>query len=344
MRWRDRRSPGRPVPIGRLRVALLGLAVVGLLVGCTDKTPSALNTAGPKADVVVFSWWILLGVASAVCAIVISLTLYAAIRRRSPLTAVKSGERTGFVVTFGVAIPAVVLIGTFALSLFGLSSNQSPPGPTRLTVDIVGHRWWWEVRYPKSGAVTANEIHIPVGTPVELRLRTADVIHSFWAPQLMPKIDLLPKRVNKTWIQADKVGRYRGQCAEYCGAEHAHMAFAVVVQPKQEFQAWLDKEAQPAAAPDTTEERRGREVLTSSTCGTCHTVRGTTADGDVGPDLTHVGSRAMLAGETIPNDVGHMSGWVSNSQTVKPGNLMPPQQQLSPDELHAVVTYLQSLK
>jgi cytochrome c oxidase subunit 2 len=312
------------------------------VAGCGADSPSTLSPSGPKAGFVTWAWWLLFAVAAFVCVVVIAMAVLAVVFRRRAKK-VHQGEAKKFVMVFGVVLPALVLSATFALSVSGLAENAEPPSPTRLTIEVTGHQWWWEVHYAGTEAVTANEIHVPVGTPVRLRLQTADVIHSFWVPELMPKVDLLPKRVNQTWLTVDRPGTYRGQCAEYCGLQHAHMAFSVVAQPRTQFRAWLAREASDARPPSDPEQRRGQEVVTTSTCATCHTVRGTEADGDVGPDLTHVGSRERLASGAIPNDRGHMSGWIANSQTVKPGNKMPPQP-LSPDDLHAVVSYLQSLK
>ena len=327
------------------RRTLLGAAgcllMSAVLTGCERSSHSTLEPSGPKSDIVTVSWWILFAVAAAVCVLVTVLAVVPAMRRRRRQA--KGGDGKKFVMVCGVILPAIVLMATFALSLTDLATNASPPRPANLTVDVVGHRWWWEVRYEGSGAVTANEIHVPVGTPVRLRLQTADVIHSFWVPEVMPKVDLLPKRVNETWMSVTRPGTYRGQCAEYCGLQHAHMAFLVVAQPRAEFQSWLTRQAQDAAPPTSAEAKLGLTVLTQSSCATCHTVRGTSANGDVGPDLTHVGGRQRLAAGAIPNDFGHMSGWVANSQTVKPGNRMPPQH-LSPDDLRAVVTYLQGLE
>ncbi len=328
---------------GRAALFALGaLLLLPLLAGCAGASPSPLQPHGPKSGWVSWVWWALFGVAAFVCVVVIGMATLAAVYRRKA-TKIDHGNGHRFVLIFGVAIPAVVFAWVFAMSVTGIATNGQPPSPTKLKIRVIGHQWWWEARYPGSGAVTANEIHIPVGTPVELQLRTADVIHSFWVPELMPKMDLLPKRVNQTWIKADKVGSYEGECAEYCGIQHAHMHFTVVADPPAKFRAWLQRIRQPAAAPTGALEKHGKEVFTSFTCATCHTIRGTTADGKVGPDLTHVGSRKQLAAGAIPNDFGHMSGWVANSQTIKPGNKMPPQP-LSPHDLRAVVAYLQSLE
>ncbi|HET7328179.1 MAG TPA: cytochrome c oxidase subunit II [Nocardioidaceae bacterium] len=316
--------------------------LIGTLTACGNDSPSTLSPAGPKSQLIATIWWALFGISVLVSALVIGAMLWAAFFRRGD-TKVNQTSGKGIVLTLGAVIPAAILIATFGTSVGGIARNADPPSPTEMTIEITGNRWWWEVRYPEAGVVTANEIHIPVDTPVRLRLETDDVIHSFWVPELMPKQDLLPKRINHVWMSADEPGVYRGQCAEYCGAQHAHMAFHVVAEPSNEFEVWLAEQSEPAEKPDTELEREGLDVLQTSTCGTCHTVRGTSADGELGPDLTHVGSRSWLAAGAIPNDFGHMSGWVANSQTVKPGNLMPPQQ-LSPEELRAVVTYLQSLE
>jgi len=303
---------------------------------------STLSPVGPKSDFTTTAWWLLFAVAAFVCVVVIALAVGALISRRRARK-VSESEAKGFVMTFGVIIPAIVLAATFALSVAGIAKDAKPSRPTALKIHVIGHQWWWEVRYAGSDAVTANEIHVPVGTPVELELTSADVIHSFWVPAIMPKLDLIPGHTNTTWMTVDDAGTYRGQCAEYCGLQHAHMAFSVVAESKARFDRWLDDQASPAATPTTAEEKKGYDVFTSGSCATCHTVRGTSANGDVGPDLTHLADRSSLAAETIPNDRGHLAGWVANSQRIKPGNKMPPQP-LSPADLTAVITYLESLK
>lgn len=326
----------------RAAVLVSGLLLISSVSACDGRSPSALSPFGQKAGQVAWSWWILFAVALFFCVVVIAMAVFAAIFRRRT-GKVRTGEARGFVIAFGVVVPAIVLAATFALSVGSIAADSQPKTAPKLTVEVTGHQWWWEVRYAGTTAVTANEIHIPVGRPVRLQLRSADVIHSFWVPQLMPKMDLLPNRVNRTWISADKAGTYRGQCAEYCGLEHAHMAFSVVAEPEAKFRRWLATQSEGVRAATSATRRQGERVVTTSSCATCHTLRGTSANGKLGPDLTHVGSRERLAGGAIPNDFGHMAGWVANSQTVKPGNKMPPQP-LSPRDLKAVVTYLQSLE
>ena len=329
-----------------LVVRAAALACLPAAAGCSTNRQSTLSPSGPGSQVAATSWWLLFGVAAFVCVVVILAAVLAVVVRRRA-GRVRSGNGQRVVITFGVVLPALVFAATFALSVVGIARTSAPSQAPAATIEVVGHTWWWEVRYLDADggvrAVTANEIHVPVGAPVEIQLRSADVIHSFWVPELMPKTDLLPGRVNETWLTADHAGSYRGQCAEFCGLQHAHMAFEVVAEPAQDYQSWLADQEQDASTPTDDLARRGMQVFTTGSCATCHTIRGTSADGDVGPDLTHLGSRERIAAEMLPNDQGHLSGWIANSQTVKPGNLMPPQP-LSPADLHAVVAYLEGLR
>jgi cytochrome c oxidase subunit 2 len=265
-------------------------------------------------------------------------------RRRRTSGASGSPPWTGrMVMVGGVIAPVIILALLWVLTLTDMSALSQTGRTAALKVQVVGHQWWWEVRYPQEGIVTANDIHIPVGRPVEVELTTDDVIHSFWVPQLTGKTDLISGRTNRMWIQADRAGVYRGQCAEFCGLQHANMIFYVVADPPDGFREWLTREGQSAATPTDATAVHGREVFLSSACVGCHTIRGTDAQGEVGPDLTHVGSRVTIGAGTLPNTPTNLAIWISDSQAVKPGNLMPPVP-LSPDELEAVVAYLQELK
>jgi cytochrome c oxidase subunit II len=210
-----------------------------------------------------------------------------------------------------------------------------------MTIDVIGHQWFWEVRYPGTAAVTANEIHIPARTRVNVVGRSADVIHSFWVPQLNRKIDLIPGRTNRTLLYADKPGVYRGQCAEFCGVQHAHMGLEVFADPPARFRAWLANMARPTPAAATPEQRRGEQAFLTDSCASCHTLRGTPANGDVGPDLTHLATRTSLAAETIPNTPAYLAQWVHDPQSVKPGNRMPALQ-IKPGDFKALISYLTS--
>lgn len=279
------------------------------------------------------------------------------------------------VVAGGVLIPVAVLTALVGGSLFvGRDLNATPPNPAA-TIEVIGWRWWWEVRYlgPDGEllAITANEIHVPVGQPVAFQLKSADVIHSFWVPNLHGKTDLVPGRTNESWFQVDRPGVFRGQCAEFCGTQHAMMGFIVVAEPPDEFSAWLANQRHPAQTPDTAGEQFGRAVFQRN-CASCHQVRQTAlalgqsqtptvaspsrqaardansapADRERGlyaPDLTHFGSRRTLAAAIRPSTAGHIAGWIADPQSVKPGSLMPATK-LAPDELMALVSYLQSLR
>jgi cytochrome c oxidase subunit II len=337
-------TPAHPVRRG-LRPGRWGVWLTAPLVlaGCGGNSPSAFSTGGPGAATVATLAWVLIGFSVVTIAAVVLPMLWAARRRRGRDVGIRPGDGKRFVVVAGVVVPAFVLAAVYGLGVHDMSALSTSKQDAKLTVDVIGHVWWWEVRYPDRSIVTANEIHIPVGQVVHLRLTTADVNHSFWVPQLMPKTDLVAGRVNETWLDATKAGTYRGQCAEYCGLQHAHMAFLVVAQPTDEFQAWARTQAADAATPADATQTRGRQVFEGASCATCHTIRGTTATGHIGPDLTHLASRQELAAGAIPNTRGYLGGWISNSQAVKPGNKMPPQQ-LPPEDLQALLTYLGSLK
>jgi cytochrome c oxidase subunit 2 len=248
----------------------------------------------------------------------------------------------------GVAFPVVVLT---ALLVWGLTLTRSlsePPQPGELRMRVTGEMWWWRVAYlGENGAPTvidANELHIPTGETVTIELESADVIHSFWVPRLSGKLDMIPGRHNVIRIQADEPGVYAGQCAEYCGGPHALMGFVVVAHPPAEFARWMAAHRSPAPPPTTAEARRGAALFMSVGCAACHRIAGTRANGLAGPDLTHVGSRRTLGAGILPNNMGTMTGWIGNSQAIKPGNRMPPFTVLSGDELRALAAYLETRK
>jgi cytochrome c oxidase subunit 2 len=251
----------------------------------------------------------------------------------------------GLVVLFGIGIPLGVLVALFGVSdVYLIRQTAAPaPGTTKLTINVIGHQWWWEVRYENGRAVTANEIHIPVRTRVNVIATTADVIHSFWVPQLNRKIDMIPGQRNRVLLYADRPGKYRGQCSQYCGLQHAHMAMFVIAQPRSAFRAWLANEAKPAATPTSAKARAGEQLFMTSQCASCHFIHGTPAQGSVGPDLTHVKSRSTLASGTIPNTPKWLADWIHNPQFLKPGTRMP-DLGLSWGEVHKIVAYLDGLK
>lgn len=315
--------------------------------GC-DGAPTYLRTSGYIGDREAALGWVLLIIASAVV-VIISVLVLAAIYRRRPEGEDLRREEGGlsWIYIGGIAVPALMLIGVTIYSLVVLRDVASPPGDTAMTVQVIGHTWWWEVHYPGTApgdlVTVANEIHIPVGRPVRLELSTADVIHSFWFPQLAGKTDLVPGQRNVAWIEARTAGTYWGHCAEYCGQQHTNMMMSVVAEPPAQFARWLEEQRQPAAEPSTAETVTGRAVFTRSACAMCHTIRGTEAGGALGPDLTHVGSRHTIAAGTLPNTFGDLAGWIGNPQALKPGVSMPAVP-LRPEQLRAVVSYLHSLQ
>ncbi|MDP8956009.1 MAG: cytochrome c oxidase subunit II [Actinomycetota bacterium] len=297
-------------------------------------------------------WWFMFWVSVAVVAFVGALLVVGMVRRRrrSGDDGAETEEPTstrrweGRLLLFGGVVgPLLILFVLWLLTLRDVDLLAEPPRPPALTVDVVGRLWWWEVRYPQHRIVSANEVHIPVGQPVRLRLTTNGVIHSFWVPQLAGKTDMITGKVNTMWLEAERPGVYRGQCAEYCGIQHANMAFFVIAHPEAAFQQWLAEHASIPPEPTDPLLERGRSLFVTGTCATCHTIRGTPATGTVGPDLTNFGSRLTIGAGAVPNRPGYLGGWIVDSQSIKPGNLMPPIQ-VGAHELQALIAYLQSLK
>ncbi|GJG89602.1 hypothetical protein tb265_47830 [Gemmatimonadetes bacterium T265] len=437
------------------RVGALGaLALVPSAAACgAPNSPSYMRPAGPAADAEATLGWWLTGVSAAVVVVVTAVLLVAIFRRRPdagggrerpsarralavddahpPATDAKQGgtRRHGGDsglpwIYWGTGVSIVVLVAAFVGIVGTLRAVARPPSVPTLTLDITGHQWWWEAQYhdslPEHAFYTANELHIPVGRPVRVRLRAGDVIHSFWVPELAGKTDVIPGQINEMWLEASRAGRYRGQCAEYCGMEHAKMALYVVADPPAEFERWAAGQrasavplvpaairsaasgrasqpvgesmpatrAQPVngadeaglvsgfgppvatpspavaptyvaaggtagagptsagltgVGPTADSLARAGQAVFLANCGACHAVRGSDALGRVGPDLTHVASRATIAGGILPNTTGNLAGWVANAQTVKPGARMPALP-LPPNDLLAVVHYLQTLR
>lgn len=267
--------------------------------------------------------------------------------RREGGGALNAMDSRKLVVVAGVAIPLAILIVLVGGSLMLGRSIAAHPPDDALNIRVTGWMWWWEIEYldqqGRTLATTANELHVPVGQPVALHLTSADVIHSFWVPELHGKTDLVPGTVNSSWFTAERSGVHRGQCAEFCGAQHALMAFLVIAEEPDEFEQWLNQQTQPARAPTNEQAERGQAVFLSAGCATCHTVRGTAAAGQQGPDLTHIAGRRTLAAAARPNTPGHLGGWVSDPQGVKPGSFMP-RTLLEPSELTALIAYLDSLQ
>ncbi len=324
---------------------------------------SVVRPAGTGAALIADLWWVMFWIATAVCVIVFVLLLMAVARRRSggqraeaPADVPRSAGATvdfppagqppawsnTVVLTAGVLVPAVILVGLLVYSL-GAHTALAVTAEQPMTIEVIGHQWWWEVRYPDAGFTTANEIVLPVDQQVRLELSSVDVIHSLWVPSLNGKMDLIPGQETELPLEADSVGIYWGICAEYCGTQHAKMNLVIRAMSLADFDAWAEDQAQPAPLPQEGPAAEGLEVFLGSACVYCHTVRGTNASGRAGPDLTHLASRLTLGAGAVPNTRGNLGGWIVNSQTTKPGNRMPPMY-LSGPELQTLLTYLGTLE
>ncbi|HEY4320193.1 MAG TPA: cytochrome c oxidase subunit II [Gemmatimonadales bacterium] len=328
----------------RLRLAALTL----LLAGC-HAPMSVFTGAGPAGRALSQLTWVLVA-ASAVIFVLVTLFMLAAIARRNrggtdPDLTVHDNR---IPIVAGAIIPGVVLLALFMTSVLierRIPGDASTPAES---FTVIGHQWWWGVERDDSAsgrrAMWANELHVPVGEPVDLTLLSDDVIHSFWIPQVHGKIDLIPGDTNHIRFVADRPGVYRGQCAEYCGMQHANMAFTLVVESPVAYRAWLSVQRADAKPPTDTLAALGRAQVVNGPCATCHTIRGTTAQGEIGPDLTHVGSRVTLAAGTLPNDLATMEAWVTNAPSLKPGVKMPAMPQFTGLQLRAIAAYLEGLR
>jgi cytochrome c oxidase subunit II len=317
---------------------------------------SALAPAGDSARSIAHLTWILTAVSLVVFVAVVGLALAAALRQR-----MRHAERDDRVlarddrverrlhVAIGSAaiITTLTLIGLLVASIAVGKSLSSSRDPNALEIDVTGHQWWWEVRYPdvqpSNSVTTANEIHVPVGRSVKLVLESRDVIHSFWVPALHGKLDLIPGRKNELFLRADRAGTYGGQCAEFCGLQHAKMALVVLAEPADVFAAWLERMRRPAKPPAQSVAARGQQVFLSTSCPLCHAISGTASAASAGPDLTHFASRRGLAGNSVPNVRGHLAGWLLDPTGIKPGAAMPANALAGPD-LQALLAYLETLE
>jgi cytochrome c oxidase subunit II len=256
---------------------------------------------------------------------------------RTLLRSVVGASAATFVILFGLLVASVV-------TGRAIGSIGSAEG---LVVEITGNQWWWDIEYhnpdPSLRVRTANELHLPIGRQVRIQMKSNDVIHSFWVPNLHGKMDLIPGRQTALWVQADRPGIYRGQCAEYCGLQHAHMAFSVIAESPDDFERWLTAQRATPPPPASPEQRRGRDLVERGSCAMCHAVRGTAAGGRTAPDLTHIATRSTIAAGTAPNTRGYLAGWIADPQHLKPGAKMPATG-LSAEELQAVLAYLETLK
>jgi cytochrome c oxidase subunit 2 len=307
---------------------------------------SALHPEGLSASVLNDLILIMVGVCTAVWLLVIGFLFLSLLWRERPVGDAGSERRIGGIVM--IASTATVLVIAVLTAMSFLAEWRLPSASEEApTIRVQGEQWWWRFTYedPKSGSSfeAANELHLPVGRDVRLQLQSTDVIHSFWVPSLAGKKDLIPGRTNYLTIHADRPGVYRGQCAEFCGLQHGHMALLVVAENQADYERWFEAQKLDRRPPQDAVSAKGETVFQSKPCAACHTIRGTAASGKSGPDLTHFGSRAAIAADILPNTRGSAAAWIADPQTLKPGNNMPVVP-LSSDELQQVSAYLTELK
>lgn len=311
-----------------------------LVAGC-EGVQSALAPAGREAAEMAGLFWVMLTGAVILWCLMMALFTFVSSRRKEPLSP-RIAE--ALIIGGGVVLPTL-LVASLLIHALSLMPGQRAVGRD-LTVHVTGEQWWWRIRYETDGGeiVTANELRLPVDKRIEVKLAAGRVIHSFWVPSLAGKTDMFPGRATRMALEPTKTGRFRGQCAELCGVSHALMAFDVEVMDAPAFDAWLANEAGDAAPPRSEAARRGEIIFTSQGCGACHTVRGTRAAGQLGPDLTHVGARHSLLAATLPNTPESLVRLIREPELVKPGIEMPGYRHLSDEKLRDLAAYLEGLQ
>lgn len=321
-------------------------ALLALLAGCQGDQ-SMFVTANDRARQLAQLGWVVLVGFTLVSLVMWAILAWASRRRAGTFEEhappdLEDGK--GWMIVGGILIPAFVFLALLIISVMRMSSARPLDHHAGPMVRIIGHRWWWEVQYlsstPSEVITSANEVHIPTGWPVTLELRSADVIHSFWVPSLHGKMDLIPGHINELTITADHPGDYLGQCAEFCGVQHANMRLRVIAHTPADYQAWRAHQLAPATPPHTALAIAGKQVFETKPCGICHTIRGTAALGHIGPDLTHVGSRLGLASNMVPLNRAYLAAWSTRAHSLKPGVEMPDLAAMTGDELNALVAYL----
>jgi cytochrome c oxidase subunit II len=325
--------------------ALLALAAAALLAGC-ENSPTILDPAGPVGKRESDLFWFIFIVATVVFVGVTSVLLYSVFRFRARPDGAAPRQIHGntAIELAWTIVPSLVLFAVLGVTITTMFGLAQPSGSNVLTVKAIGHQWWWEFQYPDQSIVTADEMHIPTGTVVHIDLVSDNVIHSFWVPQLGGKTDVIPGHDNSMWLQADRTGQFRGECAEFCGLQHAHMDFLVVAQPNDQFQSWVTQQQQAAQTPTDSLALQGQKLF-STKCISCHLINGVNQPNrvQIGPNLTHFGNRQLIAGYVLDNTPSSLADWLRDPQAVKPGNDMP-NLHLTQDQITALVAYLEGLK
>jgi cytochrome c oxidase subunit 2 len=332
------------------------LAFVALLLvcGCNGKQ-NVLDAAGPQAERTAHQWTGFLIVTSTILFVLTLAVIRVALKSTTqkliepPLPENPKQQKFLTVIVSSLVGVTILILSTFLIAemVSGRALSSLSQEPNQVNVKVIGHQWWWEIQYTDPVAsntvVTANEIHIPLDRPIQFQLESTDVIHSFWAPNFHGKKDLVPGHPTLTWFKASRPGTFTGQCAEFCGIQHAHMRFVIIAEEPNKFEKWLQAQRESPPQPSTDTQKRGQQVFLTTTCFMCHTIQGTDANGLVGPNLTHIASRSMIASGSRPNTVGHLAGWILDPQRIKPGVLMP-QHNFQPQDLRALLEYMETLK
>lgn len=339
-------------------VALMGLLLTALLSACNSQTPNILDPKGPVASRESGIAWFIFALAAFIFVVVIGALLYNIIRFRNRPGAPDARQihgNTSIEIAWTV-IPSVVLFVVLVITVVNLFALAQPSAPNTLTIKVIGHQWWWEFQYPDQHIVTADEMHVPAGTVVHLDLSSDNVIHSVWIPQLTGKTDDIPGHNNTMWFKADTAGKYRGECTEFCGTQHAHMDFMVFADSPSAYNTWVQQQQTNALQPTAgSQAAAGLKVFNNAGCTGCHAINGTTSNSPgivrIGPNLTHFGSRYLIAGGVLDNNTQNLTQWVHHAQDVKSGSDMPSfdgtssgYTALSPTQVSDLVAYLQSLK
>ena len=337
-------------------VRLTVVVVVTSAFAACGGNQSALNAAGIQSERLDYLWWLFFIICAVVYLIVIAVLIAAFVRTKKvnadaepDLTPQPEREkRLSNIVKGAVAITVILLFVLMVVSFrTGRAINSLSQRPAPVSIKVTGHQWWWEIEYrnddPSKNVLTANEIHIPVGQLIKLELQSNDVIHSFWLPNLHGKRDLIPNYPTAFYFEADKPGTYWGQCAEFCGYQHAKMRFRVTAESPEDFEAWITAQQQSSVQPSNDLQKRGEQIFLTTVCAQCHTIQGTPAGGKVGPNLTHIASRPYIAAGSLQNTRDHLAAWVTDAQSIKPGTKMP-MNTYSQEDLSALIEYIESLK